>query len=56
VVTDPHIHNIWQYYHPHLIEQRPVTGLSLEPLTFAVLVYAAWVDVGMDWIYHRTSR
>jgi len=56
VITDPHVHNVWRYYHPFQIEQRPVSGLSLEPLTFAVLIYCIWVDVGMDFIYYRTSR
>jgi len=56
VVTEPHVHNIWRFYHPLEIEQRPVTGLSLDPMNFAVLVYAAWVDMGMDWVHYLRSR
>jgi hypothetical protein len=56
VRPDGHIQNIYKYYYPIQIEQRSLAGLSLELVTFAVLVYACWVDVGMDWLYYRTSR
>ncbi len=54
VVTDPHVHNVWALSHPRLIEQSPTTGLSLEPATFAVLVYGCWVDMGMTAAYYPT--
>ena len=46
-VEGEHIHNVWRLYHPEEIKQRSVTELSLEPATFAVLVYGSWVDIGM---------
>jgi hypothetical protein len=35
------------------IEQRSTAGLSLEPVNFAVIAYAAWIDIGMDHTYSR---
>jgi hypothetical protein len=37
---------------PSGFEQGPVTGISLEPMNFALLVYAAWVDMGMRRNYY----
>jgi hypothetical protein len=51
VMTDPHVHNVWEFYHPREIEQRPVTGLSLDPQNFAVIVFANWIDMGMSQTY-----
>jgi hypothetical protein len=51
IVTDPHVHNVWRFCHPSLIEQRPVTGLDLEPATLAVIAYTAWIDMDMPRVY-----
>ena len=52
VVTDPHVHNVWRFYHPLLIQQGSVTGLDLTPVTLCVLGYANWIDSGLREIYN----
>jgi hypothetical protein len=51
VVTDPHIHNVTRFCHPSQIEQCSTSGLDLEPANFAVIAYAAWVDMDMPRVY-----
>lgn len=51
VVTDPNVHNVWRFYHPITIEQRSTAGLDLEPMNFAVIAYAAGVDMDTSRVY-----
>jgi hypothetical protein len=51
VVSDPHVHNVWGFAHPLQVEQCSVAGLDLAPCHFAIVVYAGWVDMGMDYFY-----
>jgi hypothetical protein len=51
VVTDPHVHNIWELAHRRGVEQHSVYGLDLEPTTFTVVAWGAQVDMGLVHVY-----